>query len=125
MPFSLGVVVKTSSELSNEAKRCALLTTKKVLEAINESSTRWSVMEQLIAVELIKKLVGGTPSKLLVPRILHAINGATSIIVQDGEVVKLSWVELDEYVGLRSSQQRLIEKCHAEACEQIKTSVNS
>lgn len=117
--------MKTSHQPSAEKRRRFLLTAKKVCEAIKQDSNDWTRQERHIAAELIKQLVGDTPSRLLVRRIRHVLDGETSIVMDGGAVIKVSYVELDEYVGLRSYQQRIVEKCYQEVCDQLSVSADS
>ncbi len=94
--------------------RLATLTSTKVRSA-NDGPHSWSESERRIAVELIKKLVYGRPSKLLVARIRHDFIGMTDA---DGDRM-IERVELDQYVGLRPAQQELIERSYMEAYEQV------
>jgi hypothetical protein len=118
-------VKKVSSSLVGENYRRAVLTTQKVRAAINRSSAPWSESEQRIAVELIKYLSGGTPSRLLVHKIMHVVNDTVRPVELHGDVVYVSWIELDQYVGLRPEQQRLIERSFRESCEQTSTLINA
>lgn len=116
---------KVSTSLVGVNYRRAILTTQKVRDAINRSSDPWSESEQCIAVELIKHLSGGAPSRLLIRKIMHVVIDTVRPVKLHGEVVYVSWVELDQYVGLRPEQQRLIERSFREACEQANALVDS
>ena len=110
--------MKAGYKVTAETRRRALLTTQKVRQAIADSVTPWSESEQRIAVALIKFLTTGEPSKLLVRRITHVItNDRPRAQLLNGDIVMVSWVELDAYVGLRPEQQELIERAYAEACD--------
>lgn len=118
--------MKTVSQLDDESRRRAILTTQKVRSEIALSTTPWSEAEQRIAVALIKFLVTGIPSKLLVRKIKHVITKELALTpALDEEVAVVDYVETDEYVGLRLWQQTLIERSFKQACEHVSTSLNS
>jgi hypothetical protein len=118
-------VKKVSSSLVGENYRRAVLTTQKVRAAINQSSTPWSESEQRIAVELIRFLTYGTPSKLLIRKIKHDWSGKLYPVELKGRIVDVPWIELKQYVGLRPEQQQLIERSFRESCEQTNTLINA
>jgi hypothetical protein len=98
---------------------------KNFREAVNESSTPWTDEEQRIAVELMKSLVGGTPSKVLVRKIKHLIGSEVANAGSGHEATVVGYIELDEYVGLRLYQQRIVEMAYQAACDQIPVSIDS
>ena len=109
--------MKAGFKVTAETRRRALLTTQKVRQAIADSVTPWSESEQRIAVALIKLLTTGESSRLLVHRIMHVVDDRPRAQLLNGDIVMVSWVELDAYVGLRPEQQELIERAYAEACD--------
>jgi hypothetical protein len=113
-----GVVVKNSPQQADVQHRIATLTSTKVRSA-HDGPYAWSEAERRIAVELIKKLVYGRPSMLLVPKLRH-------VFIEDEDGVKVvEAIELDQLVGLRPKQQELIERSYMEAYEQVLSSVTS
>lgn len=112
--------MRISPQQADAQHRIATLTSTKVRSA-HDGPYSWSESERRIAVELIKKLVYGRPSKLLVPRIRHDFLGVKDT---DGDKI-FERVELDQYVGLRPRQQELIEHSYMEAYEQVLSSVTS
>lgn len=114
--------MSASSPMNDENRRRANLMTIKVREAVANSDRPWTELEQLRAIHLIRFLVWGTPSKLLVRKIRHVISEEHSYAdTADGDVVRISYVETDQYVGLQFEQQKLIERTFQEVCERADT----
>lgn len=118
--------MKALSHLDDESRRRAILTTQKVRSEIALGETPWSESEQRITVALIKFLVTGTPSKLLVRKIKHVIADELPLTHDHDEAMTVvGYVETDEYVGLRLWQQALIERSFKQACDSANASLNS